>query len=308
MLTVIFFSCKKDNNNINDYSGNQTLQNNKNVIELIQTFENKLTNTYKSGETMELDSAVWNMEALQNYSYSNIEASLTEVSFEKTQYTLTVDENNNTLLSDVQQVYTEMVTTLSTQISNENAEMVFVDVNTDSVVGTTAYLSATAGIGTRLILGIYQGFTSVDNWIWGTLGEGPNNPPAGKCDGTQYGVSDGSNEIQRRLNYPVLQSGERIYFYTGIEHEETMGYFWYDTNGFPMLFVGYNENDCITYDMMEYYLINSHNIINGGLNPDPNNLSFVAVEIIDQCFVGDLEFFHLYEVTYGIPSYVAPAN
>lgn len=313
-----FYSCKKDNTKqaINQQE-NEVLLHNKKVISLIQQFKTKMNSTLKKGDLTELDSAVWNMEALQNYGYAYPDSSTKNFTHIKSYYTITVDANYKVLMSDVQELHNLMEDTLLYQLSQfpeEVACMKFWDVKTDSVVGTTAFLSAVGGYG-RNLTGPYFGFDDDDDWIWGTLGQDLGASPLGKCDGTMIGVSDGSDELQWRLNNPALQQPQPIYFFTSLQTLETVGDDWDDIGGVWPLYIGWNypENNCLTNDMLTFYLMNSDEIINtfdyeGGLRPAGK--IFESVYILDALILNgsNSKHIHYYYVTYGIPSYIPPPN
>ncbi len=313
-VMALTYSCKKDVSDIEENQTNTEIVKNNEVINLIKQFETKMQSTLKSGEYIDLDSAVWNMEALQNYSYAYPDSSTRDFVVLKSYYTITVNSNNKVLMTDVQAVNQLMEDTLLYQLSQFPEEvkcMKFWDVNADSVVGTTAFLSATSGFGLNLLLGIYYGFDEDDDWWWGTLGEEYGNPPAGKCDGTMFGVSDGSNEIQWRLNYPAYQPTQQL-FYTSLVTLNATGFEWED--GYPLLYVSenYPTEDCLTDDLLAFYLTNAHNIFNtyesnGGLRPSGKD--FVSVKIIDDLTTSaGPQYYHLHEVTYGIPSLIPTGN
>ncbi|MDZ7742515.1 MAG: hypothetical protein U5Q03_12385 [Bacteroidota bacterium] len=87
-------------------------------------------------------------------------------------------------------------------IDEEVKLIAFADVQLNSIENNVANIQMISGYGSGYVLGYYEPFNPDDDWIWGTLGESPSYPPRGKCDGTQFGVSDGSNELQRRFNNP----------------------------------------------------------------------------------------------------------
>lgn len=293
------------------------LHNNK-IISLIQQFEEKMHSSFKSGEMIDIDSAVWNMEALQNYGYAYPDSSTKEFIHKKSYYTIPIDVYSKVLMSDVQVVNSLMEDTLAYQLSQFPEEvkcMKFWDVTTDSIVGSTAFLSAVGGYGLNLT-GPYYGFDNDDDWLWGTLGQEYGTPPLGKCDGTMVGVSDGSDELQWRLNNPAFQSGEPIYFFTDLETLETTGFDWDDIGGVYPLYVGwdYPEDNCLTDVMLTDYLMNSDDIINtydyeGGLRPAGK--TFESVYIRDELLLlpnSQGKHLHYYLVTYGIPSFIPPPN
>ncbi len=311
---VIFtiHSCKKNAMEKPTTENEQMLSRSQKVIALIRQFDAKLKNNLKSGEMITADSAVWNMEASLNYNYAISDSSAANLLVKKSFYSITVDANQMVLMDDVTTVYWQMDDTLNIQyngIANPVKHVVFSDVTMDSVVGTTGYLSVATGFGLDLPRN-YVPFAEDDDWIWGTLG----GPLAGKCDGTEVGVSDGSNELQWRLNNPMPVSGEQI-FYTDLETLWTNGWDFLDSNGNERLYVGwdYPEDNCLTNDLLTYYLQQSDDIIytydyDGGLRPPGKD--FVRLEIIDDLAFNENQswFYHLYLVTYGIPTQAPPPN
>ncbi len=305
-MTAIY-SCKKENTDQAVKQQDEMMVRSKKVVSLIKQFDEKMNSNLKTGELIDLDSAVWNMEALQNYDYAYPDSSTKDFVLMKSHYSIAVDANNKVLMSDVQVVNGLMEDTLIYQLSQFPEEvkcMKFWDVALDSVVSTTAYLSATGGFGFNLLIGTYWGFDEDDDWLWGTLGQEYGDPPVGKCDGTQVGVSDGSDELQWRLNNPALQLAEP-YIFTDLETHETTGFEW-ETGGVYQLYVGwdYPEDNCLTNDTLTYYLLNSHDIINtydyeGGLRPPTK--SFANVEIKDELLLlpYDGQHLHYYTITYG---------
>ena len=313
-ITVIgYTACKKDINNQlpNQQQENEMMKRGKKVASLIQNFKEKMDSDLKSGTDISLDSAIWNMEASLNYDFAQPDSASLNFITRKSVYTLTIDANQLSSITDVETVYGSMEDTLVMQynaLSNTVKIVVMSDVSLDSTDGTTAYISVTNGFGLDLP-SAYTPFAEDDDWIWGTLG----GPLAGKCDGTMIGVSDGSNELQKRLNNPLLVPGEQIYF-TDLITLWVTGFDFTDENSDPRLYIGwdYPVNNCLTNDTLTYYLWQSDAIIHtydseGGLRPF--NKSFVRLEIRDDVIVSSSTFnFHQYLVTYGIPTLVPPGD
>jgi len=308
---VIMVSCNKypspeiNNKEVDSYS--------KMITQRINNFHNLMEYGYKTGGTMPLDSVVWNLEALiTNYGAYPDSASQNFV-LKVAHFTLAVDANNNAANSDVQALYQRMIDTINVQLAGINSDVKFLafsDVQKDSVVGNTAYLTTNNGYGFNLILGIYEPFD--DNWIWGTLSN-PDAPPyPGNCDQTDFS-SDGSNEIEYRLNHPVVVSSGTAY--TDLETRNTNGQYFLDNNGNPRLYWDNSMNlyHCMNNQELTDNLINAHDIINTYDDIDPNTgeplglrphgKDFVRVNIIDDVIVysNSGAYLHNYEVTYGIP-------
>jgi len=302
LLSVLFFvvSCKKDNISNPQQSTNSNYSNN--IMKRIENFRLQMNENYKSSTLMSLDTAVWNLEALLT-NYGGYPDSIGKnFLLMKAHFTLPVDANNMVTNDAVQALYQQMVDTITAQLAgiDENIKFLkFSDVQQDSVVGSTAYLSTNDGYGTGFILGLYEPFD--DDWIWGTIGTPPPGPFAGNCSGTDFS-SDGSNEIQYRLNHPAVMPYS--VGYTDIETDDMTGWDFEGSNG-PRLYVGTDPTHCMDINELTDNLINADEIIK---TPAPNGLkpagkSFISVEIIDEVVVSysNESFLHYYQVTYGIP-------
>jgi len=308
VMAIGVTSCKKDNTNKPVNQEDELMARSKKVISLIKNFDGKINSNLKSGEVMGIDSAVWCLEALQNFEYANPGEATKEFKTVKSNYTLDLDANGIALFSDVQAVYAQMEETLTLQLSQipgDEKVVHFSDVALDSIEGSTAYLSTTLGFGYTWLLNMYWPFNTSDNWYWGTLGQEYGNTLLGKCDGTQYGVSDGSDELQWRLNNPVV-APDVPFIWTDLETNEYVNGFDYlnPTTGEPRLYVGwdYPEENCLTHDMLTNYLLESHYIINDySEGVRPAGKSFASVEIHDDLAMSSTgsNHYHRYEVTYG---------
>jgi hypothetical protein len=216
-----------------------------------------------------------------------------------------INASNMALLSDVQSLNTQMeddILDKLDEIDSEEAFLRFCDVVLDSIVSNTAYITVINGFGYNLVLGYYP-FSDDDDWIWGTLGEEPPLiPPAGKCDGTMYGVSDGSNEIAWRLMYGsnTWVGGSRGYtdlITIEVEPDDFEGQIYVDET--------YTLNNCLYNENLQYYLLEADEIIYSS-DPDgvkPVGKNFVGIEIEDTWggSMQNLYYCHYYYITYGVP-------
>ena len=275
----------------------------------ISNFQKQMQSTYKSGTTIPLDSAVWDLEALITNYGAFPDSAAKNFTIKKAHFTINVDANSNVTNSDVQALYQQMIDTIDAQLATINSDDKFLnysDVQKDSVVGSTAYLTTNNGYGSNLILGLYQPFT--DSWIWGTLQEGPGVPPMGNCSGTDL-TSDGSDEIQYRLNHPAAMSA--AIGYTDLETITTNGSFFSDANGNPRLYwdVTGAINHCMDIPELTTNLTNADTIIKTCSYPDPTlgirpqGKAFIKVNIVDDVITDYYPsiYFHVYHVTYGKP-------
>ena len=268
------------------------------LVKMLKSFETKITSGLKSDESMEIDSALWYAEALLNY--RNARADQCYASFEHRQYTYTLHLSDGLAgLGHLAALYNNMTTDINQALLQmEGAEnyLKLADLRLDSIQGNTAHLSMSAVFGLNLIAGLYLPFKAGDDWFWGTPGQHHGQPPAGKCNGTMVGVSDASDQLQRKLNYPAVQYAEP-YVFINLTTRYTDGFYY---NGRLYLGWNYPEQNCLTADTLNHYLLQSHRIINNyneGLRPQGKELSHV--EIFDELLLG-AKHFHRYEVTYGV--------
>jgi len=280
------------------------LEKSQQIIQRIEAFDAKLTGNFKSGESISVDSLVWYTEALENYSHARPDLAYENFVVSKTTYTVTLD-NSNLSLTDAANVYADM----QTDLTNEMAELPgsdnylkLTDVALDSVLGNTAYVSASRIIGLRLVAGIYEPFDENDDWIWGY--------DQGRCDGTMAGVSDASNEIQRRMNNTWVVPDESYRFILN-----TLETIEVDPIGNPefqgRLFGGtFDFYHCINNEMMTYYLEQSHVIFNDPSEGiQPNNKHLYHVQIDDALYGGGNSIIsHHYIATYGEITLVPPTD
>ncbi len=309
------YSCKKESTNQTFTQEDEMMVRSKKIITLINQFDEKMNSNLKSGELIGIDSAVWNMEALQNYNYAYPDSAAKDFNVTKSNYTINVDANGSVLIDDVQIVYNEMEANLVddlNEIPSDVKNMRFADVALDSIDNGIGYLSVTLGFGSNILIGTYYGFDEDDDWYWGTLSQLYGQPPLGKCDGTMVGVSDGSDELEWRLNNPVYTIGPEFIF-TNLETFGAVGFDFENANYEPRLYVGwdYPEQNCLTNDTLTYYLLESHDIINtydynGGLRPPGLDFSHVKIDDWLQLLPYDGRHLHHYDVTYGIITLVPP--
>ncbi|MBW6491632.1 MAG: hypothetical protein K0B15_10630 [Lentimicrobium sp.] len=171
-----------------------------------------------------------------------------------------------------------------------------VDVNLDSIIGNTAYISSTRVFGLNLIAGLYLPFEPGEDWIWGTLGQASGVPPVGKCNGTMVGISDASDQLQWKLNHPVVSP--EPYVFVNLEYRFADGF-----NFDDRLYLGwdYPSHNCLSSDTLNHYLLQSHLIINDpaeGLRPAGKEFSHV--EITDDILLSMYpKYFHYYKIFYG---------
>lgn len=329
-LMVGMYSCKKDQAKPDGLINNESemMKRSRKVVTLIKEFKEEMNSDLKSGGSISLDSAVWNMEATLNYDYADPDSASALFITRKSVYTLDIDANEFSSLIDIETVYDLMEDTLEMQfldLINTVKIIVMCDVSIDSTDATKAYLTLTNGFGLDLAT---QYDPIDDDWIWGTMNENDGFPSEGKCDTTEYVASDGSNELKKRLNNPTLVSGEEIFF-TNIETFEVsyVNCYYNEPPGLPRVFsvlTGPNDPYCMDVEELTFFLeaadwiIYDYNDVSNdyssgivlvdGEGARPDGKDFISIEIIDDLHYLDTKFYHNYFISYGFATTVPPSN
>lgn len=302
VIGIITFSCKKVEN---DIPVSQNSNKSENVLDKIKDFKNTMDNNLKAGGSLYINDAVWNLEALISYENAYPDSSSRNFVTYRSYYTVSIDQDSLVNTHDLQTVYQQMLDSVSYDLSTIDASMkylVFSDVELDTIIGSTAYISSLNGYGFNYILGWYENFD--DNWIWGSLG----STLAGNCSGTDFS-SDGSDEIQFRLNNPVVQTigadGYTDYqtvWVTDIDLESDNRIYWDNTG---------NLTNCLSISQLTTYLSNAHDIIYLSDDTYTQNYiegkrtqgkDFISIEVKDELVTSSgTIYLHQYVITYATP-------
>jgi hypothetical protein len=314
--TFVLLSCRKDNTTLNQLPDGITqsqLDYSKSVNARINAFREKMNSPLKTEETMTLDDAIWNIEALINADIVEQGQPTHDQIVFKSNHDFTLDENGMISESQVQQILDEMLAEIDyqySQIGTEEKYVRFTDIALGVDENDNEVMMATTGFSLNYILGTYWPFNADDDWIWGTPGEELGAPPAGKCDGTMAGDSDGSNELEWRLNHPIsLPPGTS---YTDIQVIEVYPDFVEQLNA-ERIYNGGNFYDCLDDQELTTLLISADQIYYDYNDNDPYiemdegarpvGKNFISTEIIDDFTLTDhgTLYVHAHEIRYGIP-------
>jgi len=312
LLALFVYSCKKEQEPMTNPVDQAQLEKSQQIIRQIEGFDTKLNSNLKSGESISVDSLVWYTEALENYNHARPDLAYENFMVSKTTYTATLD-NGNLSMQDAAALYSSMQTDLETELANldpTDDKLKLTDVALDSIEGNTAYLSASRVFGINIAV-LYDEFEEDGDWIWGTVEQTLyGDPPAGRCDGTMVGVSDGSDELERRLNNPNFAFDQQFGIVDVVTIENVNGIEWYGSNG-PLLFwindqqPDYDWYYCLTNEALTEQLTNAHTILynyvgDGGVRPQGLDLSNVIIK--DDFFGHDgiSNLLYNYDVTYGM--------
>jgi hypothetical protein len=150
----------------------------------------------KSGEEdMPVEEAVWNIEALVNYTYADASADFNTIVNDSVSITINLVDGK-VAISDLTAAYDQIVDSLTekyNQIQSEDKQLMIADISLIESNGTSAVFTVNSGIS--------EGnsnpggwFGPTDYWFYGNL--------LGKCD-IYYGQGDGSDaaeQLQRKVN------------------------------------------------------------------------------------------------------------
>ncbi|MDP2723649.1 MAG: hypothetical protein Q8O72_12915 [Bacteroidales bacterium] len=207
---------------------------------------------------MEIDSAIWYIEATSNYTYGNASAEL-EGYVEDSSFIEVPLTNGQILLSDVQDAYDKVIDSLSAHnasITANEKQLIVADISLKETDATTATLEVTSGFGTDET----TGFLNDHSWYWGW--------ELGTCDGSGYGVGwDAANKIAQLANYTIaVPTGSNAY-YTDIEYRDVYPGNYYDANGNTLLFSDFQE-----------YVLNHQCLSPSEINQYKSNLIYIGVQ------------------------------
>ena len=247
---LMFNACKKDMNSnpVNNTEDVYWTAEDLKIQNTILNFQNKIkNNTYKSGEEMSQDSAIWYMEALMNFNYSTPDSSFVNLTVDTT-FEFEIIVNNDMVsyddITDAAFAMEDHILNFLDQMSNEIKFIIAADVSiidngfkdgTRTVTIITAY-------GSEYIdnPGCYTPFGEDDYWKYGLgyVNQG------GYCDGPNQGQnvgSDAAEEIQYKINHPNATNIYPHAYYTDVV---TVGDNWWD--GYPDY--EYNISDYLNQD------------------------------------------------------------
>lgn len=174
----------------------------------ILNFQNKINNnTFKNGETISLDSAVWYLEALLNYNYSTPDSSFVNLTVDTTfEFNLPVNNDfvNYENVADVAFAMEEHVVDFLNNMPNSIKFIISADVRIkpSSFKSGSSTISITTGYGSEYIANTscYPPFEENDYWAWGF--------DLGGCGANSATNSDAAEEIEYKINNPqCIQQG-----------------------------------------------------------------------------------------------------
>ena len=318
IIAAIFVSCSKQDQTELTSSPPEISQSKADILieNKIKAFKSKLGHLrenpqFKSGETIEVDSAVWYMEAASNQTYGDASTPFGELVIDS--FNIDVPAPNGEIqLNDILATYNEMINGLSDSynaIPDENKHLVVNDVSLKSVDEGIATFGVIAGFGTEGNSGTNGVFD--DEWYYGE--------ELGDCD-YNYAPADAAEKIEDKIlarkgtpspniEYTDVETFE-IYANSFLNNEDMfpednmydylMFHCWDDdANIWP------NVHTCVSVDEMNFYLLAAEYLLNHD-QPQfarPPGKSLITINLIGDAMYpanGTL-YMHYAIVQYGIP-------
>ncbi len=227
-ISIVFTACNKDTSLTEVKNIDPTEQK-------ILNFKEKMKIGDKSGETMTVEDAVWNIEAALNYTYCNSEISEV-IGVDSVFVTVDVTENGELNFNDVINAYDQLNLGLINVIGNNTMRLADVEFIETSNKSGEKQLKLVV-VETKRPTAFLTTFGPTDYWkpMW----------EDGKCDTYEgQGVgNDAKTMIQKKINllrfYGYFTDVQTILIHEGLSQE----YFWqgYDT-------------DCLNPTEMNYWL------------------------------------------------------
>lgn len=197
LFAAVIYSCSKQDQTEPTSSATEISQSKADILieNKIKAFKGKMeflreNPSYKSGETMSVDSAVWYMEALSNYNYSHSGKIYDEFMLDS--FSIILPTNNDEIqLNDMLVAYDEMINSLSEYYSLIQAEdkyLIANDVSLNSMETGMTTLDIVAGFGIDQATGTNNLFDK--EWWYGDY--------AGDCDFNLQGT-DAAEQIEDKI-------------------------------------------------------------------------------------------------------------
>jgi len=298
-----FYSCNKNThptpdptNNGHSYTADEMA-----LWRKLSNFNHKIKTGLKSEEFISPDSAMWYLEALFNVQQA------TDTTFDEVQsyvrvYTLSVNTNGTVNMSEVVEIYNQLVTDLNTELAQIDSDykfLIIADLTEESLKSGGFTMNLTAGLGINPLV-YYQPITITDNWRSGNM--------HGKCVNTQWD-SDAGIELKRRLNNSYMSPIRPPYQWINpyvtpvLSYEQFSGRIFHEHA---------SSDPCVEFDELQNLLTQGHYIIYNTPSESPSgvrplDLQFRLMDLwTNNNNPTDNEYWHKYQIYYGTPLSIPP--
>lgn len=336
VIAVMLSSCKKDKpSQITESPQTNYTAEDIRIQNLILNFQNKIkNNTFKNGETVSVDSAIWFLEAMMNFNYSTPDSSFVNLTVDTT-FEFDLPVNNDLVdfsnLTDAAFAMESHLVEYLNSITNSIKFLIVVDVviKPNELKSGLKTISITASYGTDYInnTACYPPFDDDDYWLWGHSWANAG----GYCDGPNQGQnldSDAAEEIEYKINNPrCYQQNDGRTIICGVTTRNIDAWDYPNpddvvTDNYRdcLMFYNYDEyypvDICLSPAEMDFYMFGTLEVIQSELeivlNQNPGQTwEFICIDIVGDYFTyeGNTTYFHWADITFGrrVP-YIPPID
>lgn len=310
VLAAIIYSCSKQDQTEPAGSATEISQSAADILieNKIRAFKSKMETqrenpSYKSGESMSVDSAVWYIKAAFNYTYARAGVNFNHISSDSA--TISVSAPNGEIaeneLPGIYQQILDSVSAIYNAAQGNDKNLLMVNVVPSDASAITTDLTVYAATGVILPTYIYGQFNETDYWYWGN--------GLGKCDAYQgqYIGQDAASVLEYRINHPLVSYPPGTYFIPDTYTDWFYPWDYEDTNSpnafKSRLFIDEDifypyEAPCISPEDMTYYLYEGIKYIMEDNKPFGKYLTLGEVSW-DQSQSSGIIYFHFTRFTYG---------
>jgi len=303
LIVSAFNSCNKKNNPLPEPTSTDHTYTAEEMAlwRQLNNFNQKIKTGLKTEEFITPDSAMWYLEALFNVQQAKDTTFDNAKSYERT-YSLNVNNNGTVNMSEVINVYNQLVTDLESELGKIDSDykfLIIADLEQESLKSGAFTMNLTTGLGIDP-LALYEPITTTDNWRSGNM--------KGRCVNPAWD-SDAGLELKRRFNNPLLQGYTPTYYWINpfvtpiLSHNEFPGRIFYEQA---------TSEPCVEYTELQHYLTQGHYLIYNTPTETPSgvrpaNLHFrLMVLWTNNNNPTDNKYWHKYQIYYGTPVSVPP--
>jgi hypothetical protein len=287
-LSIIFTACNKNTSLTEEKQIDPTEQK-------ILDFKEKMNSGDKSGETMTVEEAVWNIEATLNYTYNDFEA--TEfISVDTVRVPINISASGEINFNDVVAAYIELENNLTNFVGEYSLCLADVEIIESANKSEGDELTMTTVVNSKFSLPFTFGTTDYWKAFWG-----------GKC-GAYSGYTDRNarTELSRKANYTrsypangYITDINTVEFvpYENPDYQDYLFYQSGDNNIIPF------EQECLNPDELNYWLVQFKQLAID-YRPDDKEIAgyymnWTGYNIPDESYY----YTHFAEISYGIFHY-----
>lgn len=325
ITALIFSACNKEKESqLVQNSNNETswTQKDLEIQNKILAFQDKVkNNNFKSGEQLTIDEAIWNLEALMNFNYSNPDSSFVNLTIDSTfEFNLPINGEmvNFEDITNAAHAIEEHVINFLNNMPNSIKFIIAVDISLkdDEFKSGSKTLSISTGYGSEYIdnPAAYTPFGANDYWTYGF--------DLGGCQNNSATTSDAAEKIEFKINNPNYNFNDpypagSYVVNVGVEEVSAWDHPNPDDPGAPDNWLDclmYHEvtnniltaDECLEPTEMNFYLQGTLDVIEVVINQKkleyPNdNIEFVYLSLNGQMVSAQniITYYHTADITFG---------